>query len=56
MSSQIDEKFTSASRRNMLMAGAGAVAAATFSTLSHAGGSAPKKAPALTPCIQDHTP
>jgi non-heme chloroperoxidase len=38
MSSQIDEKMPSTSRRNVLMAGAGAAATATFSTLSHAAG------------------
>jgi non-heme chloroperoxidase len=44
MSSQTDEQNPSASRRNMLMAGAGAVAAATFSTFSHAAGASSSKA------------
>jgi non-heme chloroperoxidase len=37
------EKISSASRRNMLMAEAGVVAAATFSTVSNAAGTASTK-------------
>lgn len=42
MSSTIDENTPSTSRRNALVAGAGAIAAATLSPLSRAAGTAPK--------------
>jgi len=43
MSSQTNKKISSTSRRNMLMAGAGAVATATFSTIANGASTAPNK-------------